>query len=146
MVDKKNDSSKLSKQICFPLYAASRELIKRYRPFLDPIGITYTQYITLLVLWDKKKVSVKDLGESLCLDSGTLTPVLKNLESKGYVTRRRSTEDERVLVVTLTEEGEAMHDKVKSIPSQIAKTVSLDAEELKTLTALLEKILIENEQ
>ena len=100
----KYDSLKLENQICFPLYAASREIVKQYHPFLTEIDLTYTQYITLMVLWEEKKISVKELGQKLFLDSGTLTPVLKTMESRGLITRKRSEKDERVLIVEITTE------------------------------------------
>ena len=96
---------KLENQLCFPLYACAREIIKKYRPFLDKLDLTYTQYIVMLVLWDKKEVAVRELCKLLYLDSGTLTPVLKNMESKGLISRQRSQEDERVLIVQITEKG-----------------------------------------
>lgn len=99
---------KIENQICFPLYACSREIIKSYKPFLDEIDLTYTQYIAMMVLWEHKTMNVKAMGEQLYLDSGTLTPVLKKLESKGYITRQRSTADERNLVVTITDAGEVL--------------------------------------
>ena len=99
----KYDVLRLDHQLCFPLYACAKEIVRRYKPFLDEIGLTYTQYITMMVLWEKKQVSVKELGESLFLDSGTLTPLLKKMEQKGLLTRERSKEDERVLLVTITE-------------------------------------------
>ena len=102
---------KLENQICFPLYACSKEIVKRYTPFLEEIDLTYTQYITMMVLCERKEISVKELGEYLYLDSGTLTPVLKKLEQKGYVSRARDTHDERVLNVTITEDGEALKEK-----------------------------------
>ena len=107
----KYDSLKLENQLCFPLYACSREIIKKYRPYLEKIDLTYTQYITMMVFWEHKKISVKELGKKLFLDSGTLTPVLKSLEAKGFVTRYRSQEDERVLLVEITEAGEALKDR-----------------------------------
>ena len=91
------DALKLDNQLCFPLYAASREVIKRYHPYLSALDLTYTQYIAMMVLWEAKKLTVKELGKKLFLDSGTLTPVLKSLESKGYIVRSRSKEDERAL-------------------------------------------------
>ena len=96
---------KLENQLCFPLYAASREIVKKYKPYLDEIGLTYTQYITMMIFWNEKQINVKELGKKLYLDSGTLTPVLKNLEAKGYVRRHRSLDDERVLLVDVTDEG-----------------------------------------
>ena len=113
-MEKNYDMLKLENQLCFPLYACSREIVKKYHPHLDEIGLTYTQYIVMMVMWDKKRLSVKELGEKLYLDSGTLTPVLKSLESKGLITRKRSTEDERVLMVEITEQGEKLKEKAGS--------------------------------
>ncbi len=143
MSNSKYDSLKLSKQLCFPLYAASRETIKRYRPCLDELGLTYTQYIVMLVFWEEKTQNVKALGEKLYLDSGTLTPVLKTLEHKGYLRRSRSTEDERVLNVEITAEGEALREKAVGIPATMAKNVALSREETLTLYHLLYKLLEE---
>ena len=121
MSEKKYDALKLSKQLCFPLYACSREMIKLYKPWLDELGLTYTQYITMMVLWEHHATTVKSLGQELYLDSGTLTPLLKKLEEKGLVTRRRSEQDERNLIVTLTEKGEEIamriYDRHKTIMS-----------------------------
>ncbi|MBO5373170.1 MAG: MarR family transcriptional regulator [Lachnospiraceae bacterium] len=135
------DVLKLENQLCFPLYACAKEIVRIYRPFLDEIGLTYTQYIAMMVLWEKKQVSVKELGEFLYLDSGTLTPVLKKLEQKGYIKRCRSKEDERVLIVTLTESGEELKKQAVEIPTQMGKCVALDEEEARTLYRLLYKIL-----
>lgn len=135
------DSLKLKNQICFPLYACSREIIKRYKPFLDEIDLTYTQYITMMVLWEKKSVTVKELGSSLYLDSGTLTPLLKKLEQKGYLTRRRSEEDERNLNVTITEAGEELKKRAVLIPERMSACVALEPEEAKELYRLLYKVL-----
>ncbi len=143
MSNSKYDSLKLSKQLCFPLYAASREAIKRYRPSLDELGLTYTQYIVMLVFWEEKTQNVKALGQKLYLDSGTLTPVLKTLEQKGYLRRYRSTEDERVLNVEITEKGEALREKALGIPEKMAKNVALTKEETYTLYKLLYKLLEE---
>ncbi len=140
-----HDTLRLENQLCFPLYACSREIIKRYRPFLDEIGLTYTQYVTMMVLWAEKSISVKDLGQKLYLDSGTLTPVLKSLESKGYITRRRSTEDERVLIASVTESGEELMDAAEGIPQQIRKCMQLTPEEFLLLYRLLYKLLGELE-
>ena len=139
--DEKYESLKLGNQLCFPLYACSKEIIRKYKPYLDDIDLTYTQYITMMVLWEKKTVNVKTLGECLYLDSGTLTPVLKKLESKGYITRVRSSEDERNLVVTITEEGEALKDKAINVPASISSCVKLDPEEAALLYKLLYKII-----
>lgn len=135
------ESLKLGNQLCFPLYACSKEIIRRYKPYLDCIDLTYTQYITMMVMWELKTVNVKTLGENLYLDSGTLTPVLKKLESKGYITRERSNEDERNLVVSITEEGEALKEKAIKIPSEISSCVKLTADEAKVLYNLLYKII-----
>ncbi|MBO5624080.1 MAG: MarR family transcriptional regulator [Butyrivibrio sp.] len=139
--EEKYESLKLGNQLCFPLYACSKEIIRKYKPYLDDIDLTYTQYITMMVLWEKKTVNVKTLGECLYLDSGTLTPVLKKLESKGYITRVRSNEDERNLVVTITEEGEALKDKAVDIPSEMGSCVQLTKEEAQVLYNLLYKII-----
>jgi len=135
------DALLLQNQLCFPLYACSREVIKQYRPYLDTLGLTYTQYITLMVIWAEGTVSVRDLGKQLYLDSGTLTPVLKHLEAEGYITRRRCPADERVLLVTITEEGIALRDKAADIPAKLSKCVKLDSEEAATLYRLLYKLL-----
>lgn len=137
----KYDALKLENQICFPLYACAKEVVRIYRPFLEEIDLTYTQYIAMMVLWDKKQVSVKELGEYLYLDSGTLTPLLKKLEQKGYIERCRSKEDERVLQVSLTDSGEVLREQALKIPQQMGKCVKLDAEEAKVLYKLLYKIL-----
>ena len=139
--EEKYESLKLGKQLCFPLYACSKEIIRKYKPYLDDIDLTYTQYITMMVLWEKKTVNVKTLGECLYLDSGTLTPVLKKLESKGYITRERSSEDERNLVVSITDEGVALREKALSIPDAMGSCVQLTAEEAGILYKLLYKII-----
>ena len=132
---------RLENQLCFPLYAAAREIIKQYRPFLDELDLTYTQYITMMVLWAEGEISVKLLGKRLHLDSGTLTPLLKALEQKGCVTRCRSAEDERVLLVRLTEAGKALEDAALRVPEQMRVCVRLSPEEAATLHRLLYKLL-----
>lgn len=141
MSESKYDALKLRNQICFPLYACSREIIKSYKPFLDEIDLTYTQYIAMMVLWEKKTVNVKTLGEVLYLDSGTLTPVLKKLESKGFITRQRSKKDERNLLVSITAAGEALKEKAVTVPAEIAKCSNLASEEAAQLYRILYKIL-----
>ncbi len=138
------DALKLKNQICFPLYACSREIIKQYKPFLDEVDLTYTQYITMMVLWEKKAVTVKELGAELFLDSGTLTPLLKKMEAKGLITRRRSEEDERNLIVTITEKGERLKERAVAVPMQIAQCSNLEPEEAATLYRILYKILGQN--
>lgn len=139
--DQKYDALRLENQLCFPLYAASREIVKRYRPYLEPLGLTYTQYIAMMVFWERKKCSVKELGARLHLDSGTLTPVLKSLEAKGWVRRYRSSEDERVLLVELTEQGEALRDEAVDVPARVGGCVKLEPAEASTLYGLLYKLL-----
>jgi len=136
-----HDELKLENQLCFPLYACSREVIKKYRPYLDEIGLTYTQYVAMMVFWEHQSISVKELGQKLYLDSGTLTPVLKSLEAKGYITRRRSTEDERVLIATLTEQGAALQEQAAKIPPQVGGCIRLEPEEAALLYKLLYKLL-----
>lgn len=141
MCDKEYSPLKLENQLCFPLYAASREMIKLYRPFLEPLDLTYTQYVAMMVFWEVKKISVKELGKRLYLDSGTLTPVLKALEAKGFVDRYRSVEDERVLLVELTEKGEELKEKAMSIPYEMAKYVNLQPDEIREAYRLIYKML-----
>ncbi len=137
----KYDALKLENQLCFPLYACSREVIKLYKPFLDELDLTYTQYITMMVLWEKKTLTSKELGNDLFLDSGTLTPLLKKMEAKGLLRRRRSEEDERNLVVTITETGERLREKAIEIPGKIARCANLDPEEAAELYRILYKVL-----
>ncbi len=139
----KYDALKIENQLCFPLYAAARELMKLYRPYLDAIDLTYTQYIAMLVLWEKESVSVRDLGRKLHLDSGTLTPVLKSLEAKGLVKRYRSSADERVLIVEPTEKALELKLSALKIPEQMSVHVKLNAEETLQLYNLLYKLLDE---
>jgi DNA-binding MarR family transcriptional regulator len=131
----------LKNQFCFPLYAASRETIKLYKPFLDELDLTYTQYISMMLLWEHSTMTVKELGEYLYLDSGTLTPLLKKLEAKGLITRTRSTMDERNLNVTITEQGAALREKAEHIPVDIGSANPLSLEETVTLYHLLYKLL-----
>ncbi len=135
------DALKLDNQLCFPLYAAAKEVVRLYKPLLDDLDMTYTQYITMMVLWEHKELSVKELGGHLYLDSGTLTPLLKTMEGKGWVTRCRSKEDERVLNVSVTPAGEALKDKAVHVPEQIAGCVPLEPQEAMELYRLLHKIL-----
>jgi DNA-binding MarR family transcriptional regulator len=132
---------RLKNQLCFPLYAASKEVVNRYKPLLDEIGLTYTQYIAMMVLWEHKSVGVKELGQYLYLDSGTLTPLLKRLEGKGLVQRERSKEDERAVNIMLTEAGERLKEDAAKIPAQIGKCLPLSMEEAGTLYSLLYKLL-----
>ena len=131
----------IKNQLCFPLYAVSHKVTKRYKPYLDELDLTYTQYITMMVLWDQEKISVKDLGKQLHLDSGTLTPVLKKLEDKGYVTRNRAKEDERNLIISITKKGNNLKKEAKNVPTEIGKCVNLTQEEATNLYKILYKIL-----
>ncbi len=140
-MDKKYDPLKLENQLCFPLYACSREIIKKYRPLLEKLDLTYTQYIAMMVLWEQRKLSVKELGKKLYLDSGTLTPVLKSLEAKGFVSRNRSTEDERVLMVEITKKGDALKEKAISVPQELGKCIVLSPDEAACLYKILYKLL-----
>lgn len=135
------DLLKLENQICFPLYACAKEVVKKYKPFLDEIELTYTQYIAMMVLWEKKTVNVKTLGECLYLDSGTLTPLLKKMEKKGLVVRERSSEDERNLNVTITGQGEALKEKAVTIPVKMGQCINLNPEDAKTLYRILYQLL-----
>ena len=135
------DFLKLGNQLCFPLYAASREVIKQYKPFLDELDLTYTQYIAMMLLWEYKAMTVKEIGSHLYLDSGTLTPLLKKLEAKGFITRVRSTKDERNLNISITPEGEALQEKAMRIPFEMAKLCPLTLEETTQLYHLLNKML-----
>ncbi len=132
---------KLENQLCFPIYVCSKEIIRKYKPYLDKLDLTYTQYLAMMVMWDLKKTNVKELGLRLYLDSGTLTPVLKKLEVKGYITRSRSFWDERNLIVQLTEAGQALEEKAKDIPTEMCKCLGIKQEEMENLYNLMYKIL-----
>lgn len=138
---KKYDSLKLSNQVCFPLYACSKELVSQYTPYLKKLGLTYTQYIVMMVMWESISISSRDLAAKVHLDYGTLTPVLKKLESTGYITRKRDPEDERLLILGLTDKGEAIKDEALKIPPCIASCVGLNEEEFKMLYILTYKAL-----
>ncbi len=139
------ESLRLENQICFPLYACSKEIVRRYKPFLDELDLTYTQYIAMLVMWEQKRINVKNMGRLLFLDSGTLTPVLKKLEQKGYILRTRSADDERVVIANLTEKGERLKGRAVLIPQKVTKCVNLSREEAELLYALLYKALDRSE-
>ncbi|OOZ80884.1 MarR family transcriptional regulator [Bacillus cereus] len=137
----KNNNLLLSDHLCFAIYAASREMIKLYHPLLKELGITYPQYLVLLVLWEKEQMSVKGLGEELYLDSGTLTPVLKRLEERGLIIRERSKEDERSVIITLTAEGHEFKEKVTSIPNTVFDKTGCNAEEIKSYNTSIRNLL-----
>lgn len=135
------DSLKLENQLCFPLYACAKEIVKAYKPYLDELDLTYTQYITMMVLWEHKELRVKDVGKRLYLDSSTLTPLLKRLEEKGYVTRRRSKKDERDLIVTITENGEALKERAVTVPERLSGCIEMDPKKAQVLYELLYELI-----
>ena len=137
----KYDALKLDNQLCFPLYACAKEVVRAYKPYLEELDLTYTQYITMMVLWEHKELRVKELGKRLFLDSGTLTPLLKRLEEKGYLRRARSQEDERDLIVTVTEQGEALKERAVNVPKRLAACISIEPEKALALGSLLHEIL-----
>lgn len=140
------DPLKLENQLCFPLYVCSKEIIRNYKKYLDEVDLTYTQYIAMMVMWEQKEINVKNLGEKLFLDSGTLTPLLVKLENKGYIKRDKLESDERNLVITLTKEGENLKNKVKDIPSKVGSCINLTTEESLELYKLLYKIIYKLEE
>ncbi|MEN6339881.1 MAG: MarR family transcriptional regulator [Clostridiaceae bacterium] len=137
----KYEALKLENQLCFPLYACAKEVVRLYKPFLDEIGLTYTQYIAMLVLWETDLLTVKELGKKLCLDSGTLTPLLKKMESQGLLNRSRNAADERSVIVSLTAKGRDLRERAVSIPERLGSCLPLTADEAKTLYTLLYKVL-----
>lgn len=146
MKDSRYDDLRLTSQLCFPLYVCAKEIVRRYKPLLDELDLTYTQYITMMVMWEYKNLSVKDLGEKLFLDSGTLTPVLKKLEKKGYISRERSKEDERVLIISITENGMFLREKASSIPPRMKKCLNICQDEFDDLYRLSYKLLSSMEE
>ena len=134
------DPLKLENQICFPLYVAAKEVVRKYRPLLDPLGLTYTQYIAMMVMWEHKSVTVGRLCELLCLDTGTLTPMLKKMEAAGLVKRERSKDDERSVTVTITDAGEALRERALEVPAKMAQCVNLSSEDAVRLLELLKKL------
>lgn len=142
----KEDSLKLKNQLCFPIYLCSKEIIRKYTPWLDELDLTYTQYIVMMYFWEKEKSTVKDIGKALLLDSSTLTPLLKKLENKGYISRIRSTTDERKLEVSITIEGKKLKDKAKHIPEKMGKCINLSEKEINDLYTLILKVLMNVER
>ena len=141
MSEDKYKMLKIENQLCFPLYAAAKELVKRYKPFLDPLDLTYTQYIAMMVLWDVKETNSKELGRKLYLDSGTLTPLLKKLEMKGLIERARSEQDERNLNVKVTEKGMALREEALKVPGKVAPQIRIEIEEARVLYKTLYEML-----
>ena len=132
---------KLDNQICFPLYAAARYVTGLYTPYLKELGLTYTQYITFLVLWEKDGISVSEIGSRLMLDNGTLSPMLKKMEQAGYIDRKRSSDDDRVVIVSLTKKGRDLQEKAKDIPVKVGGCIDLPPEKAIQLHGLLHELL-----
>ena len=135
------EAMKLSNQLCFPLYAAARNITCLYTPFLKELGLTYTQYIVFLGLWEKDGITVGEICEKLMLDNGTLSPLLKKMEKEGYVTRKRSSKDDRVVLISLTDEGRALQEKAKEVPVKVSGCIDLEPEKAKMLYSLLYELL-----
>ena len=138
------EKMKLTNQLCFPLYAAARSVTNKYTPFLKSLGLTYTQYIVLLVLWEKDGITVGEICERLLLDNGTVSPLLKKLQQAGYIEKHRSTEDDRIVNVILTEEGRKLQEKAKDIPDMVADCLNLPADKAEKLYTLLYELLENN--
>ena len=136
-----NEMLKLENQLCFPLYACAKEIVRRYTPLLEPLGLTYTQYIAMMVMWEHKSISVRDMGKLLFLDSGTLTPMLKKMEKAGWISRRRSSQDERMVIISITGMGEELHEKAAQVPLKMAGCLTLENDETMQLYALLKKMM-----
>ena len=136
-----NEKLKLENQLCIPLYACAKEIVRRYTPLLEPLGLTYTQYIAMMVMWEHKSISIRDMGKLLFLDSGTLTPMLKKMEKAGWIQRKRSEIDERMVIITITDRGEALHDMAAEIPAKMAGCVTLENDEALQLYSLLHKLM-----
>ena len=136
-----HEAMKLSNQLCFPLYAASRSVISLQTPYLKELDLTYTQYIVFLVLWEKDGITVGEMCNRLMLDNGTLSPLLKKMQQAGYIKRTRSEEDDRIVLITLTDEGRALQEKAKDVPRNIAGCVDLSPEKAKMLYSLLYELL-----
>lgn len=146
-MNKNDEILKLSNQICFPLYACGKEIARKYKPVLGKFDLTYTQYIVLLVLWENDNLSIKEIGKRLYLDSGTLTPLINKLIKKGLVSKKKNNDDERGLIISLTNKGKELKRGIISVPEYMSSCVSLSSDEAKTLYTLLYKVLgvLENE-
>ena len=145
-MEDKYEALKLKNQLCFPIYLCAKEIQRRYTPYLDRLNLTYTQYVVMMYFWEHGGSNVKAIGETLLLDPSTLTPLLKKLEAKGYVTRTRSKEDERNLIIELTESGEALKDQAVEIPAQMGKCLALSEDEATSLYKILYKVLLNIEK
>ncbi|MBQ7812470.1 MAG: MarR family transcriptional regulator [Bacteroidales bacterium] len=136
-----NERLKLENQLCFPLYVCAKEVVRSYTPLLEPLGLTYTQYIAMMALWEHKSLTVKEMGRLLMLDSGTLTPMLKKMEKAGWLKRERSRKDERKVIITITDEGELLQEKAAEVPVRMAQCITLDNEEAIQLYTLLKRLM-----
>ena len=132
-----HEAMKLSNQLCFPLYAAARTIVSYYTPYLKPLGLTYTQYLVFLVLWEKDGLTVGEICDRLMLDTGTVTPMLKKMETSGYIERHRSGNDDRVVLITLTDKGRALQEKVKDVHDKVACCIDYPPEKAEALYGLL---------
>jgi DNA-binding MarR family transcriptional regulator len=135
------DALKLDNQLCFAIYACSREITKMYQPYLEVLGVTYSQYLVMMVLWEREECTVKEIGEALYLDSGTLTPLLKRLQSAGLIHRERSAQDERKVLITLTDSGKELRSKALSIPDSIQGDACLSSTEFESLLGQFKGLL-----
>ena len=139
--DASDEALRLDHQLCFPLYAASRRIVNLYTPLLKPLGLTYTQYLVLMALWEQDAQTVGELCKRLFLDSGTVTPLLKKMESAGFLRRTRCGRDERVVIVTLTEEGKAVRERVRTLPEMVGACIRLSSEQKMALYHILHQLL-----
>ncbi len=144
MTDEIRESMKLDRQLCFPLYAAARKVTGLYTPYLAPLGLTYTQYIVMMVLWEQERASVGEICRRLMLDNGTVSPLLKKLENAGYISRNRDSVDDRVVTVSLTEEGRLLQEKASAVPSSVGNCIDLAPEKAAELYSLLYELLGRN--
>ena len=145
-MEDKYESLRLKNQLCFPIYLCAKEITRKYSKYLEKFDLTYTQYIVMMYFWEKKESNVKEIGDVLLLDSSTLTPLLKKLQTKGYIERTRSNLDERNLIITLTKKGEELKDKVCKIPIAMGQCINIDTKEAETLYKLMYKILMNVEK
>lgn len=141
MQEDKYGALRLENQLCFPLYVCAKEIVRRYKPYLDPLELTYTQYIAMMVLWERGTVTVSQLGQALYLDSGTLTPLLKKLEQKGLVTRSRQEHDERSVAVSVTEKGMALRERALGVPEEMMGCLSISREDAEALYGILHRLM-----
>lgn len=139
-----HDQMKLANQVCFPLYAAARSVVGLYTPFLKPLGLTYTQYLVLLILWEKDGITVGEICDRLMLDNGTVSPLLKKMQQAGHVEKKRSEEDDRVVIVTLTDEGRALQEKAREVPEKVGQCIDLETDKVRYLYSLLYALIDSN--